>query len=101
MQNTPTVTITRNIPAEPPRFVELFNRLAAKYRSQGVHTVKEWPQNTERGRQAYRESKARDRFLERLDDAKEVLARAEERLSVVPYGTVISFDELLYGKEAN
>lgn len=99
MQDTPKPQSTETSAAEPPTLLERFKRLQARYRSQSIHTPAEWPMNTLEGRESYRQSVARERFLEDINAMPEIIARAEQRLGSVPVGSAIDMDALLYGEE--
>lgn len=100
MQNTPITVIEPKAITEPKAVQEYFARLQARYRSNAVHTPQEWPMNTPRGRSAYWNSRSREQFVEshNVDDLKNVLARAMERLSSLPNGQKVDMNALLYGQ---
>lgn len=97
MQDNTITTIKFKLIEQPKHLDEYFERLRAKYRSQGIHTPKEWPMDTVKGRESYRQSQARERFLVE-HSLKDAIARAMAMLETTPIGQKIDFNELIYGQ---
>ena len=97
--NDTTITIIQPNPdiTEPVVIVEYFKRLQARYRSEAVTTPTEWPMNTVEGRESYKQSQARERFLVE-HSLKDAIARAMAKVESMPQGERIDFNALIYGQ---
>lgn len=56
-----------SVPDESTDIQERFRKAQAEYRSQGIMAPSEWPMNSAAGREAYRRSISRHRFLRSID----------------------------------